>query len=175
MRFNLRTDKIVVLDTERNMDPLGAGQVVEVGIVLVDLKEASISQPWSFLIKTDWVSGEFTSFTGITKQEIELKGQFREDLSKALKKEFKLDRRLIVGWGDEREPIEEVLADPSGSCSTPYKYLDLGAWFTVTRGYDRSVSLQDALRHEGLTFDGRPHRAGPDAYNTAKLVLKMAK
>jgi inhibitor of KinA sporulation pathway (predicted exonuclease) len=85
--------------------------------------------------------------------------------------EFGPKQSRSCSWGDDGDCIARELATLGKEHS--FNFVNLGQLFTLTMGLKRAVSVEDALKIMGLTFQGRPHDALVDAENTALLHIAM--
>lgn len=78
--------------------------------------------------------------------------------------------QLICTWGDKDMPIiyAECLRHDLEDDYFP-KSIDLKAQYAEQQRLDKPVGLQKALAYNDIEFEGDPHRAIDDAYNTAVL------
>ncbi len=81
--------------------------------------------------------------------------------------------QLICTWGDkDMDIIRAECRTHDIDISTLPKSIDLKAQYAKMHQLTREAGLQKALEYAEIDFEGSPHRAVDDAYNTAKLFLK---
>lgn len=170
--------KVVVVDLELTCWPAGEqppcseeSEIIEIGVALFTPATQHISRPRRIFIQpaNSTVSPYCTQLTGITADVLHHKGISARDAADVLINEYKLDKRIWCGWGDDASPLRRSL-----DCVLSQRYIDLSAVFTTLYARQRNYSLSDALAHVGLSFEGTPHRGGDDAYNTARLLAAMS-
>ena len=81
--------------------------------------------------------------------------------------------QLICTWGDKDMSIikDECITHDIDYSFLP-KSINLKTQYASIHQLSREVGLQKALEYSNIDFEGSPHRADDDAYNTAKLFLQ---
>jgi inhibitor of KinA sporulation pathway (predicted exonuclease) len=146
-------------------------EIIEIGVTLFTPDTRHISQPRRIFVQptNSTVSTYCVELTGITDDVLRLKGISRRAATDILINEYKLDKRIWCGWGDDATLLQKSLG-----YAFSRRYIDLSAVFTALYARPRNYSLSDALSYVGLNFEGTPHRGGDDAYNTARLLAAMS-
>lgn len=152
-------------------------ELLEFGLVEVDLEAQVIKKQFSRLIiptQTD-ISAYCTKLTGITQELIKNQGVDLASFAASLRAEFPSSEIVWAGWGHDKAFFDEALrkakvANPLEHC----EYINLQWLYSFLRGKSEILSLHKALEAEGLEFvNGTQHRALPDAYNTARVMLSL--
>lgn len=157
-------------------------ELLEIGLVEVDVLEKKIIKKKGYLIKPEKtnISSYCTQLTGITQEMINQDGMNLARALKLIKREFPHSPTTVWGaWGDDKTFLDQACqkfseSNPGMKVTNPFlgPYVDFQWFYAFIRGKDKIVSLKTALDEEGLQFvEGTQHRAMPDAYNTARVIL----
>jgi inhibitor of KinA sporulation pathway (predicted exonuclease) len=157
-------------------------ELLEIGLVEVDVVEKTIVKKKGYLIKPEKtnISAYCTKLTGINQELINQDGMNLARALKLIRREFPHSPTIAWGaWGNDKDFITRACeqfnqANPAVQVSLPFTgpYIDFQWLYAFIRGKDKIVSLKTALEEEGLEFvEGIQHRAMPDAYNTARVIL----
>lgn len=177
---------LIVTDIEATCwetgNPPGMSETIEIGAVKVDLARGLILDRFSQLIKPEAnpkLSDYCTNLTSITQKDIDRAHDFPTGHN-AFKKFYGNRRNIFVSWG--RYDINQLLTDCNrytyheevvnsflGSVET----INLSSLFKNIIGSKKGMGLQRALAHLGMEFEGTPHRGVDDAYNTARIAIKL--
>lgn len=167
--------RALYMDTELECwasTPPHAPQIIQLGIVEADLTSLKVNRRRTFYIRPDseWeISAYCTHLTHITEEQIRKQGRPLVDVLRTIVNEWGPLNKVCLTWGDDRVAIEEEVG-----CLNPFVHMiDLGHLFRMTYGIKKGVALRKACEAMGLTFRGREHDAGDDAYMTAQLHLQM--
>lgn len=187
MSERVSLSKFILLDLEatcwEDKDyQLENSELLEIGLVEVDVLAKTIIKKKGYLIKpekTD-ISTYCMKLTGITQEMINQDGMNLARAIKLIKREFPHSPTTVWGaWGDDKSFLDNAClkfneAHPGMPVANPFEgpYVDFQWLYAFILGKDKIVSLKTALEEEGLEFvDGTQHRAMPDAYNTARIIL----
>ncbi len=81
---------------------------------------------------------------------------------------------LLCSWGDfDRKIFIKNNQMHRMETDWPENHINLKSQYYRIRNFSKPVGLQKALRKEGFEFDGEPHRGIDDAYNTAKIFIRL--
>ena len=112
--------------------------------------------------------------TGITQDQINKSKRFDKvfpDFQEWL--EAHDQPQLICTWGSkDLSMIRDECRTHDIDDSFIPKSINLKAQYASIQRLSREVGLQKALEYSSLEFEGSPHRAVDDAFNTAKLFLQ---
>jgi inhibitor of KinA sporulation pathway (predicted exonuclease) len=112
--------------------------------------------------------------TGITQDQINKAKRFESVFSDFQEWIENQDQpQLICTWGNKDMPIirEECITHDL-DCSFLPQSINLKAQFASIFQLGKEIGLQKALELSEIEFEGSPHRANDDAYNTARLFLR---
>ena len=149
-------------------------EVLEIGVVCLDLVTGTIIDKEYYLIKTkSEISPYCTKLTGITQELVDNEGITLQKASKLIRTRFKTKNIAWGGWGDDYTELETECDKKNAVFPFSDHYHDIGQHFCWAKGLKRGINLSKALTELGLEFKGTPHRALPDAENTARIFLKV--
>lgn len=179
--------KHIIVDLE--MNPIKKGteekqiclcETIEIGAVMLDdnMKEISSFRTYVKPEYNDSIARKITKLTGITDEMVEnapvFKDAFRMFTSWCLGTG---DEVTIYAWSDSdysqisKEIIlKEYEASEKESQLVHTPWTDFQHEFDKHLGFERQLSLKDALEMAGISFSGRAHTALDDARNTAELL-----
>lgn len=177
----MQYDKVVVVDVEatcwRGRAPAGQhSEIIEIGICLLDTETGQPSAAQSILIRPEHsqVSPFCTRLTGLTQALLLAEGvPFAEALER-LRSEYLTHQRVWASWGDyDRHIFERQCAERGLPYPFSEQHINVKRLFRALKGLRRGPSVERALKHIGLAFEGRPHRGRDDAYNIARLLAHL--
>lgn len=165
-----RFARAIVVDLEVTCDhptrPPVHPEIIEVGVVPVDLLQHRVlkSEMFELLVKPGKAITPYCAeLTGLSNAELIAQGLPASEAVDILAGVCR--ETTWVSWGG----IEHrLLQGPDFE-----HHLDLQKWFCIANGFQRRLSLRAAMRHERLEFFGKEHQALNDAYQTARLLIKM--
>lgn len=150
-------------------------EIIEIGICVVDLANASLADTATVLVKpaASTVSAFCTELTSLTPAMLADGISFAE-ACRILRREHHSRDRLWVSYGDYDRVQFQRNCEATG---TPYpfgrRHLNLKAMLGLLRQPPGETDLMAALAEAGLSPEGRHHRGIDDAINTARLLLWM--
>jgi inhibitor of KinA sporulation pathway (predicted exonuclease) len=171
---NLYHQTILYLDLELTcwdrVPPYGMqNEIIEIGIVEMDLSTLKIVRERAHFVRPRrWeISAKCTDLTGITTDDIRTAKPLQEVLE-SIESEFKPTSKFCYAWGDDFSTIARKCN--AGGANNPFRRCgDLSRSLQLMLGAKDQLSLKLALQVVGMTFDGVPHGALPDARNLALL------
>ena len=84
------------------------------------------------------------------------------------------DEYVLCSWGDfDRKIFIKNCEQHRLDSEWAQKHINLKAQYYQIRNFSKPIGLQKALRKEGFEFDGDPHRGIDDAFNTAKIFIRL--
>ena len=178
-----KADKILVVDVEstcwEGFPPKGeSSEIIEIGIAPVDLRNNRIekAESISVLPETSNVSDYCTELTGINIKTLKDKGISYKDAVRKLREEYNSAAYAMTSWGDYDRNMFYRMSDMH-SVDYPFSptHINLKYLFSVWVGMIKLVGLRNAMEKLDIEFDGRQHCGKDDAYNTAKILVKMLK
>lgn len=144
-------------------------EIIEVGIVALDLNELEIVGEASYYVRPRrWeISPMCTEITGITEEDIRSARPLGEVLE-TLKERFQPRGKPCYAWGEDISILAQKcssikLASPFG------RSLDLSRILQAAFAAKEQMGLKAATEMLGIDFDGFAHGALPDARNTARV------
>ena len=170
------TNKFLVIDFEftcwRGRPPKGMSQeILDIGISEVDIIKKKVIKTNRILVKpqNSNVSKFCTKLTSITQEQVD---EFGITLIEAIEKMESMYDLINTPWGswgsfDKAQILNECKAK---SLNFPFseEYKDLQKHFSkFIKSSNRIYSVENALKKLKLEFEGEPHRADCDAFNTA--------
>lgn len=177
-------DKINVIDIEATCwetdeeKQLYQSEIIEIGICKLVIATGKIEDKKSFFVKPEKseVSPFCTQLTGITKERLDTEGI---PLAQALKKidsKYSAKYRIFASYGAfDKEIIESECL--SKGIVNPFRndFINIKTLFSLVYQQEKSYGLLKELELIGETFEGVNHNGADDAYNAAKLLLKILK
>lgn len=197
MGVNLKKTFIVDIeatcwDTENGEEAQGPNEVIEIGIVEMNLSTLEISNKRSYPVKPRFstISPFCTSLTGWTQNQIENAPDI-VDVLKAIRHDYRISKNH-TWWSCGEYDRYKLSSDPTmgGSLGALYEDIrnayangdDLSPFSTMrihyniksllamSKGWTREAGMAAMLNTLKIPLDGRHHNGADDAYNTAKLV-----
>jgi inhibitor of KinA sporulation pathway (predicted exonuclease) len=176
-----KIDKILIVDLEftcwMGRPPKGMEQeIVEIGVIEVDSKN-KIKKKRRILVKPEKsnISSFCTKLTSITQKDVDENGISLDDACKILMNEYDSKNCFWGSWGSydkthfSRECRKKKIKYPFSR-----NHVDIQKHFSILQGNGkRSYGVEKALKKIGLEFQGKPHTAKDDAYNTGVIYLSM--
>ncbi len=81
---------------------------------------------------------------------------------------------VLCSWGDfDRKIFVQNCEMHRIDSDWANRHINLKKQYYRLRHFSKPVGLQKALRKEGFEFDGEPHRGIDDAFNTAKIFMRL--
>lgn len=152
-------------------------ELLEFGLVEIDLESYFITKQFSKLIipRRTNISAYCTKLTGITQELVAGQGVKLEDAITEISQLVPSSGVVWGGWGHDRDFWVKACKDANVQDPLAQaEYFNLQLLYSFLRGRTEATSLHKALAEEGLEFvNGTQHRALPDAYNTARVILSL--
>lgn len=176
-------NKVIVLDTEMTCDenqtfPNEDTEIIQVGFALFDITTREIEQPIGFYVKPEKgsISKYCENLTGITQNDVDTKGITLKEVSEILIGEYKSKKRIIATYGSDvfffhNECTKKNIQSPFWLDSS----FNIHQLFKMKIGKHKNTGLSSALKYFNLDFEGTPHDAKWDSFNTAKLLRELLK
>lgn len=151
------------------------GEIIEVGVAEIDLRKQKITRRAQYYVKPekDRVSDFCTELTGITQRVVDKQGRPLSDVLKTVVKNFGGSQKIYGSWGrDDLVIFNECNAK---GIEQPFKeHLNIAMLYRMQgRVKNKRCSMLKAMENEAIEFEGRQHSGYVDAYNLAKLSLKI--
>ncbi len=175
MNFN----RVVCFDLEMccwNVDGKGTtGEIIEIGLAEIDLAKQEIVKRAQYYVKPekDEVSLFCTELTGITPRKIEKQGRSLDSVIKSMIKNFGGANKIYASWGRD-DLIFQAECEAKGIDFPFVEFLNLATIYRIQhRLKDKRIGHRAAQEALEIEWEGRQHSGYTDAYNLAKLALKM--
>jgi inhibitor of KinA sporulation pathway (predicted exonuclease) len=173
-------DRNVVVDieatcSEREAPPSEKSDIIEIGVVLLDVRTLKLETARQILVKPtrSTVSAFCTRLTGLTQEEVAT-GIALPEACAILRKEYESDKRLWASYGDyDRRMFERCCAELSVSYPFGPGHLNVKTLFAVVLGLPCEVNLETATGRLGLDFIGRTHCGRDYAFDIGRLVAVL--
>lgn len=178
MSRNKLYDKIVVLDLEATCDeprPTWRGEIIEVGVCLLDVRSLEITKPKGIMVKPQNtpITPFCTKLTTITPEMVESAGSLFQAMV-TLEEEYQISQRTWASWGDydRKQLVSECNSKRMGFPGENSTHLNLKSLMAIEYGWPRENGLDRALNLFKLKLEGTHHRGIDDAYNIARVYAK---
>lgn len=150
-------------------------EIIEIGVSLVDFSTKSIIKSKRYLIKPkkSTVSEYCTNLTGITQDQLNKEGLDLTKASKMIRQDFNPTNIAWGGWGDDLTALKKACESQNAVFPFSSSYTDIGFLYSLSKGESKKWNLENALQNEQMNFIGKPHTGVDDAFNTARLFIKM--
>lgn len=179
--------KYIVIDLEMNViakeytkeKEVCKLEVIEIGAVLLDEKYQEIGN-FVTLVKPQYnscIEKKYEKLTGIKTSMVELAPCFSEALTMFFQwcDSIPGDNQIIQ-WSENdylqicREiELKHITLSPQEQQYMENSWFNFQEEYGQTLGFERSLSLKDAVMYAGIDFSGHQHDALDDAKNTADL------
>lgn len=173
-------NRILVLDVEAICSSSRYTEIISVGLTEVDLMKLKIMESNVIYVKptTMRICDRTTRLTGLTSDFIDENGIAFKEVCEILRDKFITDKKSIFGWGNFDYDIfceqskEEDIKNPINKNYYNLQNL-IGLRSAMWGGNNSSLGLKEALDLFKMEFEGTPHCAKADSFNTAKLALRI--
>lgn len=169
---------IISIDLEMNQP---SGKIIQLGYVIANAKTQKILvRETVYVDPREELSPEITLLTGITEMDIKSQGGSLRDAYDKMVSDmnaFECNKHAIQ-WGLDHDELrvqlnlsweEYVFRRRGHDIKTFYQM-----WAIVTPQGRTIAGLERALRNLGMEFDGTPHQAEDDAYNTLCVFFELS-
>jgi inhibitor of KinA sporulation pathway (predicted exonuclease) len=156
--------------------PVRNREIIELGAVLLSPygKEMSRFERLVKPVENPRLSFYCANLTGIQQEDVDNGLTFLQcyrDFSQWLH-QYDVDK-LFVAWGaSDQTVLEEACRINRLNSLLEGDYLDAKRAYHDLKNINYRLGLVKAMRHEGLEFEGEPHRALTDSLNLARLFRK---
>jgi inhibitor of KinA sporulation pathway (predicted exonuclease) len=181
-----RTQNYIALDLELNNADDGSTpnpKIIQVGIAIGsynDYLEGNIRKQRWYIDPQEPIFPFITQLTGITDQDIAEHAvpheQVAIELAETIKNHHCFVNPVTWGGGDSRELKDEFKERNITFPCFGHRWIDVKTWYVLSkfaRGLEARGGLKSAMHDYKLKFEGDPHRADVDAYNTLRLFFKV--
>lgn len=175
--------KVIAIDLELNQP---SGKIIELGYTIGDVvsgkifsKQAHIINPEEPLGIIPGLNVHITDYTGITQELIDLAGTTLPYAYKQMCEDIKKYNPTVtvVQWGQgDSDCLREQLGLSWDDYVFRQRIWDAKSLYQIHRCFQRegvAAGLEKAMKTLGMEFEGRPHRAIDDAYNTFRIFREL--
>lgn len=167
----MKSPLVNVIDLEIN-----EGEVIEVGLTVVDIESRQILKSWSFPVLVGRpITEHIHKLTGWTDRKLQKSGEsFLKIWNRLLEDHGLGGRLLVVDCNKEFPTLQGELVAFNNPKRVSPEILNVSTLFKIKHRISGAhLSLEEMLQREGLKFEGRQHRASDDSYNIARLFLRV--
>lgn len=152
-------------------------EIIEIGISTIKRHSLEIEKS-TIIVKPikSKISDFCVNLTGLTQSDVD-RGILFQEACFILRKQYQSRQRLWVSWGDyDRRQFERQCKDEL-KVSYPFgpSHINLKNLFSMMYGHSKEFKVIDALELLEIELEGRCHSGKDDAYNIAKILVKMLK
>jgi hypothetical protein len=178
--------KYLALDLELNNAPDGSTpspSIIQVGVAIGSARQLPsdwIVKKW-FVKVNEPIYTFITELTGITTEDVQ-NGLQHYDIANELNKLIKDNNTFVnpVTWGggDSTELKADFERWGVEFRNFGRRWIDVKTWYAlhmITKGKKPAGGLSSAMGEYKMHFEGTPHRADVDAYNTLRLFFQILK
>lgn len=151
------------------------GEIIEIGLAEIDVAKQEIVKRAQYYVKPekDEVSLFCVELTGITPRKIEKQGRPLESVIKSMIKNFGGANKIYASWGRD-DLIFKKECEAKGIDFPFVEFLNLATLYRIQhRMREQRIGHRAAQEALNIEWEGRQHSGYTDAYNLAKLALKM--
>lgn len=146
--------------------------IIQIGVCIGNIHTGEIYYMGAEVVWSPDLPDKFiTDLTGITPETVSKAKPIEAVWSRFAKhiEEFRAGPAPLV-WGQgDLQALKKALPDAK-LAYTSYNVKNLYQFLQIAKRNSPKAGLGKALQQEGLTFEGRAHDAGVDAYNTFKMA-----
>lgn len=151
------------------------GEIIEIGLCEVDLIDMRVTRRAQYIVKPDHdkISDFCTQLTGHTQKVIDRQGRPLADVLETMKRNFGSTSKIYASWGrDDLYLFDECRQK---GIDLPFKeHKNVSTDFRIkTRVRNKRFGMLKAMEMLNMDFEGRHHSGFDDAYNLARLFMKI--
>lgn len=150
------------------------GEIIEIGICKIDLEKGTILKRAQYYVKPekDEISPFCTELTGITQRVISKQGRPLADVIQTMIKNFGGSNSIYAAWGRDDQVLFNECKEKG--IDLPFQnYLNIALLDRVKNRRSSKVNMTEVMKEYDLDFEGQLHSGADDAYNLARLCLKI--
>lgn len=151
-------------------------EIIEIGIVALDVQSLQIVDKDSILIKPQFstVSPFCTKLTTITQDLLDKEGISLKAALELLKGKYKPHMRTWASYGDyDREEFKKNCQRIGEENVWGKTHLNIKNLLALHKGLKREIGMAEACALLGIPMTGTHHRGLDDAENIAKIYAKV--
>lgn len=175
-----RDKKILVVDLEcscwMGRPPMGMRQeVIEIGLCVVNVAGKSIIHRQNIIVRpaNSDISGFCTEITGLTNEVVNSADAVPFKLAHKMVRDMSEQHQasIMASWGpNDRGYMKSDCEFHGMDYPFPDEGMNVQKAFRKAMKMKHDMSVNKAIELLGLQFEGKQHRAGDDAYNTAVIL-----
>jgi len=154
-----------------------ASEIIEIGIAQVDVKSLEILEKKSYLVKPvtyPKLSKYCTDLTSITNEMLDEEGTTLAYAIARMLSEFKTMKYEWASWGDyDRSQFQRECEHKNIQYPFHKTHLNLKYILSTLIGSKVQRNMDGIMEFLDMKFEGSAHRGVDDAYNTAKIYIKI--
>ena len=175
-----KLDQIIVVDVEATCwenrpTENEASEIIEIGLCVVDVQRHERIAREGLLVRPTHsrVSPFCTRLTTLTQTQVD-QGLLFTEACQRLAQHYHTTQRTWASWGDydqrqfEWQCQRERVQYPFGPT-----HLNIKNLFALAEKLEHEASLDRALDHYGMKYEGTPYRGVDDAWNIAGLLVQL--
>jgi len=173
-----KTSRIIVLDLECTCwgKPCDrTPEIIEIGACVYNNRTNNITDCISLIVrpKNLDISEYCTALTGLTENDVK-RGQWLNEALGTLRKNLPLRSCPWGSWGDyDRTQLMSECEEKAINYPFNRTHLNIKFLFGLLMRDKTGSGLSKALERLNMKFEGEPHRASFDAYNTARILQNL--
>lgn len=163
-------------------------EIIEIGMCSLDIKTGIVSAKSSYLVKPQYshVSPFCTALTGWTQMAVKYAPEIDEVLQN-ITNDFKMTKDTV--WASFGEFDRVKLSSDEGlrggvfglygitraqnPFATARSHLNVKTLMAFKEKLSKEMGMDRALKYYGLELEGKHHNGADDAWNIAKILLKV--
>lgn len=171
--------RVVCFDLEMccwNENGVGTtGEIIEIGLAEIDLVSKEIVKRAQYYVKPeqDEVSPFCTELTAITPKMVEKQGRALDLVIKSVIKNFGGKNKIYASWGRDDLILQQECLQKN--IDMPFsEFINLATIYRLQqRIKNQRIGHRAAQEAMDIEWEGRQHSGYVDAYNLAKVALKL--
>ena len=176
----VKLDRLLVIDIEatcwkKSPPPEQENEIIEIGIAPINLSTKTVEDKISILVKPQCstISEFCTELTTLTQEQVDTGVSFT-DACLRLRKEYLSEKRVWASYGDyDRRMFEKQCKARGVRYPFGVRHINVKTLFAIAQGLPREVGMARALEMLDLPLEGTHHRGHDDAWNIARILLKL--
>lgn len=178
----MRLNKLLIIDLEstcyeEHLED-NISDIIEIGTCLLNLetKEIELNESIYVIPLRSKINDFCLNLTGISEEIIKEKGISLKEACSILESKYNSKNVVWGSWGYyDKNKMTEQCQTFNINYPLNFSHVNLKTYYSLINNLSKEYGLKRALMKTGIDFKGRQHSGKDDAYNTAKLFLKMLK
>lgn len=173
-------EKLIIVDLEstcwkKDPPPDEQSEIIEVGLCVLDCTTLTPQHKRSLLVKPtrSKVSDFCTRLTSLTQSQVDAGMTFAAACD-VLRDEYHVGDYVWASWGGyDQRMFRAQCADFGVPYPFSEQHINLKQLYADQRNGGVRCGMARALKQEEITLEGHHHRGDDDAWNTARLMVKV--